>query len=174
MKSILLAFCFLCLVTVAFSQVKPIRKIRVYLPDFKTFIIDTIYDGVPAKIDFRSDHELKKFRTAIRAGYKTNKLNFAGHYCLVYWGCGSPCKQSAIVDLRTGKVYDGPTSSYGYKFKKNSKMIIVNPPGDDNLLDDYLMASTPEVWVLNEHTKKFYPKKVKYSPQPHFGPREDD
>jgi len=43
--------------------------------------------------------------------------NFAGHYVIVTWGCGSPCLMAAIVDLETGRVlpppfYHGPGHSY--------------------------------------------------------------
>ena len=31
--------------------------------------------------------------------------NFAGHYVLATWGCGTQCTQVAIVDLKTGFVY---------------------------------------------------------------------
>lgn len=43
--------------------------------------------------------------------------NFAGHYAIVRWGCGSPCLMTAIVDLRSGRVlpppfHHGPGHSY--------------------------------------------------------------
>ncbi len=34
--------------------------------------------------------------------------NFAGHFVIVRWGCGSPCLMAAIVDLRTGRVFPPP------------------------------------------------------------------
>ncbi len=30
--------------------------------------------------------------------------NFAGHYTVVFWGCGTACRELAIVDANTGKV----------------------------------------------------------------------
>ena len=30
--------------------------------------------------------------------------NFAGHYVLVQWGCGSNCMQAALIDGRSGTV----------------------------------------------------------------------
>ena len=44
------------------------------------------------------------FRTVIRNGASQGP-NFAGHYTLVMWGCGSSCRQFAIVDALTGTVY---------------------------------------------------------------------
>lgn len=116
---------------------------------------------------------MKLYRTVIRNGYKKNKLNFAGHYSFVEWGCGSDCRESAIIDLEDGKIYDAPFSSRGCSFRRNSLMVIVNPPPKDHLLNDYMTATTPEVWVLNAQTKKFKQKKVRFYPKPHFGPREE-
>jgi hypothetical protein len=31
--------------------------------------------------------------------------NFAGHYRITYWGCGSNCAASAVIDLQSGDVY---------------------------------------------------------------------
>lgn len=36
--------------------------------------------------------------------------NFAGHYIIIEWGCGSPCAMNAIVDASTGKIYNPPIS----------------------------------------------------------------
>jgi len=33
---------------------------------------------------------------------------FAGHYAVGEWGCGTGCTQTAVVDVRTGAVYEGP------------------------------------------------------------------
>jgi hypothetical protein len=43
--------------------------------------------------------------------------NFAGHYVIVTWGCGSPCLMAAIVDEKNGRVFpppfhNGPGDSY--------------------------------------------------------------
>jgi hypothetical protein len=34
--------------------------------------------------------------------------DFAGHYAVVRWSCGSNCESIAIVDIRTRKVYEAP------------------------------------------------------------------
>jgi hypothetical protein len=45
----------------------------------------------------------KRYRTAIREGAAAGP-NFAGHYAVVSWGCGSSCNDGAIVDMRSGSV----------------------------------------------------------------------
>src|SRR5262249_22730077 len=32
-------------------------------------------------------------------------VNFAGHYILTTWGCGTNCSDSAIIDARNGRVF---------------------------------------------------------------------
>jgi len=172
MKSILLSFILLAASTLASAQDTLKRKIKVILPTFKTYHVDSIYTGRAARTDFSTTPQLKLFRTVIKAGYKTNKLNFAGHYCLVTWGCGSDCQGHAIIDLKDGKVYDAPGSGSGCAFKKNSRMVVVNPPQKDNLIYDYSLGP-PEVWIFDEQTKKFTQKKVRFYPKLHPGPRED-
>ena len=79
-------------------------------------------------LDFAKYKFKKMFITATKEDVSKNGVNFAGQFCLASWGCGSPCHLSAIVDLTTGMVYTGPESAIGYKFKKHSKIIIVDPP----------------------------------------------
>ena len=50
------------------------------------------------------DHEDgHMFRTVLRNGMKWGP-NFAGHYAVVVWGCGTSCSSFAVVNLRTGQV----------------------------------------------------------------------
>lgn len=39
--------------------------------------------------------------------------DFAGHYWIAYWGCGSECAAAAIVDLQSGTVYPPPLGGNG-------------------------------------------------------------
>jgi len=55
---------------------------------------------VPAKILTASD---RQFRTKIRDGAKKGP-NFAGHFTIITWGCGSGCLSFVVVDAATGKV----------------------------------------------------------------------
>lgn len=122
---------------------------------FEQFRVDTSVTVTLIPIDYNSNPTAKRFKTRITNGYK-NGTNFAWRYTFVYWGCGSPCKSSAIVDSKTGKVYDGPGATIGYEFQKDSKLIIVNPK---SMLDSSLGADCPwckeQKWVWNEEKKIF-------------------
>lgn len=72
--------------------------------------------------------EQRLYRTRIREGVSTGRgvwtgswknakekagPNFAEHYIVIRWGCGSDCLMMAIVDAETGKVYPPPLSGAG-------------------------------------------------------------
>jgi hypothetical protein len=48
--------------------------------------------------------EARRYRTVLREG-TADGPNFAGHFAVVAWGCGSSCSERAIVDTHTGRVY---------------------------------------------------------------------
>jgi hypothetical protein len=47
------------------------------------------------------------FRTVIREAAKKGP-NFAGHYTIADWGCGTACESLATIDAESGAVFDGP------------------------------------------------------------------
>jgi len=61
------------------------------------------YKGPNASPDV-SDPRSRMYRTQLR-GWATEKANFAGHYILATWGCGTGCTQIAVIDALTGKVF---------------------------------------------------------------------
>src|SRR5687767_756296 len=65
------------------------------------------YVGPNAAPDVRSDPRSRMYRTQLR-GWATEKPNFAGHYILATWGCGTGCTQIAVIDVLTGKVFHPP------------------------------------------------------------------
>jgi hypothetical protein len=120
---------------------------------FSDFEVQIERNHTKAPIKFSSNPTARMFKTRIREGYQDG-VNFGGHYCFIEWGCGSPCHESAIVDINTGIVYDGPSTAYGYDFKKGSRMIVGSPPGSDGF---YLAGTSevPSIYIWNESKKKF-------------------
>jgi hypothetical protein len=77
-------------------------------PKFEDFRIPAtaMFNGAPAAPQFQTRGQ-REFRTMIRQAAKKGP-NFAGNYTIAEWGCGTACEQIAVVDLRSGDVYDGP------------------------------------------------------------------
>jgi hypothetical protein len=76
------------------------------LPKFEDFKVTEGFKGAPATPILRTAHQ-RSYRTAIRSGAK-NGPNFAGHYTIAQAGCGSDCRIAALVDVKSGDVFDQP------------------------------------------------------------------
>lgn len=72
-------------------------------PRFREFPA-RLYLGKNAPFHLGSNSETRLYRTRLFAWAK-ERPNFAGHYVLATWGCGTECTQLTIIDVRTGKAY---------------------------------------------------------------------
>ncbi len=118
------------------------------VPRYEDFPVTKIYKGKPAP-PVLSSTEARTFRTRLKEGAAKGP-NFAGHYTIVGWGCGSSCQQLAVIDAQTGKVYFSktlPNAVYamlpdteeepGLKYRLNSKLLVlVGWPGEGDQPDD--------------------------------------
>ncbi len=74
------------------------------------------FEDYPARQTYkRKNHALiltrenRMFRTKLREA-AGEKPNFAGHYIVAIWGCGTSCVTGAIIDAATGRVFSLPFS----------------------------------------------------------------
>ena len=112
-----------------------------------------IYNGELKAPDFSSNPNSKRFITRIKKGCEDG-INFAGHYTLITWGCGSPCQSGVLVDRKNGKIFDGYGTALGAEFRKDSKMIIRNIGALDTTTNLIRICSycyvNHEVWTGTE------------------------
>ncbi|HEX8354950.1 MAG TPA: hypothetical protein VF611_18730, partial [Pyrinomonadaceae bacterium] len=75
-------------------------------PRFEDYPARAVYKGpaAPVRLDSR---KARMFRTRLREDSRSGP-NFAGHYTVVVWGCGTGCAQMGVVDAKTGRVYFPP------------------------------------------------------------------
>lgn len=71
-------------------------------PDYKQFPAGAVFRGAPARPVLDSP-EAKTFRTRLRNGAKEG-ADFAGHFKIVTWGCGTSNQCWAVVDEKSGRV----------------------------------------------------------------------
>jgi hypothetical protein len=121
---------------------------------FEDFKVDQIDNSRTGSLDFDSNEESKNFRSRLEEGFNSDTSNFAGHYTFVFWGCGSPCQSSMIIDRQTGKLYNAPNASLGYQFRVDSYMLIVNPP-DSNGFYENCGYCKPIIFLFDEDSKTF-------------------
>jgi hypothetical protein len=125
----------------------------VEVPRFDDHLVPESFAGTPASPIFATP-EQRRYRTRIRNGVlmgsdawigssrnfeKSNRPNFAGHYFIIRWGCGSQCVMMATVDAKTGIIYGPPLAGEGSElyvpldnlskmevdFRPNSSLVIL-------------------------------------------------
>jgi hypothetical protein len=125
MRFLPLILCLACLSFVSFGQNK--------VPKFRDYPAGKIYRGKNAPVKLTSSDE-RMFRTRLTEAAK-QKPNFAAHYVLTVWGCGTECLGGAAIDVSTGKVsfFDFSICCWGtdvdddfeaVNFRLDSKLII--------------------------------------------------
>jgi hypothetical protein len=121
-------------------------------PKFTDYPVKTIYRGNPAAPVITNEY--RTFRTRIREGAKSD-VEFAGHYTLPSWGCGTGCGAYVIVDSMSGKVYRGVGFNAIYSRGDDHGE-------DDTFLDEKLVEFHPDSRLLkvnaceNEKNCGFY------------------
>lgn len=103
------------------------------LPRFEHFRVSETFKGKPASVKLSSPRA-RMFRTMLGVNAKEG-VNFAGHYIVATWGCGSDCHSLAVIDARTGNVYFTPSVLWvggqpyqeedRLQFRKDSRLLIV-------------------------------------------------
>lgn len=93
---------FLCLIAVILS-LGSFGFAQSKTPTFRQYAVkaETVKN---VKVNLKSHKNANTYRTNLRGAAK-EKVNFAGHYILTTWGCGTNCTQSAIIDASTGAVF---------------------------------------------------------------------
>jgi hypothetical protein len=100
------------------------------LPTFEDYRVRQIFQGKPAA-PVLDTAVARRYRTRIKDGVEKGwgvydeqpprgrerpGPNFAGHYIVIQWGCGSPCLQMAIADAETGVILLPPIAADGKGF----------------------------------------------------------
>lgn len=95
-------------------------------PVFEDFPIAEKFSGQPASPNFSSNPDAQRFITVVTNGAKIGP-NFAGHYTVVTWGCGTGCNSGVIIDAKSGNIYPMGAFACSYDFRLDSYLLIGNP-----------------------------------------------
>ena len=102
-----------------------------------------------------SSGEARTYRTMLREGAKVG-VNFAGHYTVVMWGCGVPCKQLALIDRRTGTVYFFPVEvALGAEYRVDSALFVTDALSMIRAQGPLGHLYETQYWVWDEGSKSF-------------------
>ena len=124
-----------------------------------------------AKINYSSNKLGKEFKTEITEQYKKGKVEFGGHYVLIFWGAGTGLTVGAMVDVKDGKIYELPLNeensyreayhdSDNILYKPKSNLFICYRPRD-NKSDENKVDLTYYFYKWDDTAKKFILLKTK-------------
>ena len=144
------------------------------VPRFEDYPVTEVFTRSPhSPISFTPEQRM--FRTVIRQGVEKGwgvwingewgkeqnrpGPNFAGHFIVIIWGCGSGCIEMAISDAATGVIYDPPVSEGGFtlpmlifpnsvgrapdtEWRRDSRLMIIKATPHANRRGYFRMPST--------------------------------
>ena len=161
MKTPLLPFLFCLLVPIVVqSQTAKVDVNLKHLPHFEDFAVVENWNRPPAPLKLTTRSE-RMFRTQLTNAAK-GLPNFAGHFRIASWGCGSLCGAGAVIDLQTGSVFPPPLGAHGdgwdrwimgtaffegagVDFRLDSRLVVVK--GGINY-SEALKANVPDVYYF--------------------------
>jgi len=88
------------------TQAQPGNFDAKHPPRFEDFPVTENWNPPPAALKLTTRSE-RMFKTRLTEAEK-ELPNFAGHYRITYWGCGSVCSAGALIDWQTGDVFPPP------------------------------------------------------------------
>lgn len=114
---------------------------------------------VSAPVDFDGKYpEAKEFETEITESvFNSPGPNFAGHYTVASWDCGSDCQSHAVVDNNTGEIIAyGLESKYGAGMSLDTKVLILNPKENFPTLEESGMAPGQATHMFARIPREYY------------------
>ena len=135
-------------------------------PRFEDFAVTNLFKGTTAVVDLSSHPEARHYRTELRR-QAAEGADFAGHYKIAIWGCGSSCAQFAIVDSQSGRVYfprelsyytwaDYDGTNFGLQYRLDSKLLVLHgsPAEEPQVGAFYYVWQTNSLLLIRKELKK--------------------
>jgi len=147
---------YLCAISTAFILVLPVAA-QSTSPKFKDYLVQEVYEGKNAKAKTgkglgqphpEGGYLPSMFRTRLNAASESGEVNFAGHYILTTWGCGSGgCVEGAVINALTGDIVWLPLEACcnrkgedGYHFRADSSLLVLISAVGEGLSAEKRMA----------------------------------
>jgi hypothetical protein len=141
------------------------RQLAVAPPFGDYAVADTSLDRPrPATVDISSAPYGRMYRTKLNEGAAAGP-NFAGHYTVVLWGCGTGCQIVSVVDARSGRLSSQTLlAAAGVQYRRDSRLLYADPPQPDQPAN-CASCGTPGFYEWRDG--RFRP--VGTGPHPHVG-----
>lgn len=120
-------------------------------------------NSTKAEINWSSNSRANNYQTILNEAYQNQKINFAGHYQVVTWGCGSGVQEGVMIDTMTGHIYDLPTKKgfkdIGSRCENQPNSFLLITLQDLQNPQTGLTETERTYWIWHEKAKEFIPYK---------------
>ena len=96
--------------------------------EYSDYPVHKISTNKVPKIEYAGNPDARAFRTKLQDAVG-HSANFAGSFRVISWGAGTMAERTALVDVKTGKVFLAPfTAALGIQYRLNSRLMLENDP----------------------------------------------
>jgi hypothetical protein len=95
---------------------------------FEQFPAEGQYAGRPVRPNIATSPNEANFVGYMEQAQSRSGVNFAGAYTIATWPCLSLCVSVVAIDARTGAIVRAPEAYNGLAFRRDSRLLIINPP----------------------------------------------
>lgn len=122
-----------------------------------TLLPEEVYGGKIAALTLDDNFpQAREFRTVLSEAL-LGGVNFAGHYTVATWGCGTSCQNHAVLDARTGRIIAfGLTSELGAYHEPKSRVLTLNPPQNFPKPGESSMSFIEEMLTWSRIPREYY------------------
>lgn len=127
-----------------------------------------IFEGEPEPVNFSTYPEAELYKSTIEEQVAEG-ANFAGHYSVAAWGCGTECQGFAIIDVINGEIIEYQPQHFfqaaqGLKFSLDSNILVFNPrlnveyagTAEDLVANDFNARKGRAYYALQENDSSSY------------------
>jgi hypothetical protein len=116
--------------------------------------VTKVFHGKSATPDVTKSALGRQYQSVIR-NHVAGPAEFAGHYRVAEYGCGSTCHSFIVVDMISGKVFPGPSAALGADFQTQSRLFVTDPSSLDVNGFRERMGIRSVSFAWNERSKSF-------------------
>lgn len=100
------------------------------VPKFEDYPVKKVTTQRLKAVNLKSHPKARRYRTRLREAIGKSP-NFAGHYVIASWGCGTNCQTVVLIDVNSGHVYFAAFgTAWGSEFRVDSYLFIDSPPAN--------------------------------------------
>lgn len=116
---------------------------------FEKYECEIKQERLSTELDRKALDNIEKNREWVVEKSST-EVNFGGKFIIAEWGCGTECQTGVMIDVTNGSIIPIPTSEWGKEYRKDSVLLIVNPPSEETESENRPSYAYPAYYIWKD------------------------